>query len=87
VVLSSQLPWEAFASIAISMMNRDIDRSGLCPPMVLGALSIKHQENIADSGPIAAIQENVYLQFFIGLKEFSMKPIVDPHCLLNSTKE
>jgi IS5 family transposase len=78
VVLSNNVPWDAFASIYISMMNRNIGRPGLCPHMVLGALIIKHQENLDDRGVIAAIQENVYLLFFVGLKEFSTHPIFDP---------
>jgi hypothetical protein len=46
--------------------------------MLLGALLIKHQENLADRGAIAANQENVYLQFFVGIKEFSTELIFDP---------
>jgi len=64
VVLSIHVPWDAFASISISMMNRNIGRPGLCPRMVLGALVIKHQENLDDSRVIAAIQENVFPAFF-----------------------
>jgi IS5 family transposase len=86
VVLSSQVPWDAFASIYISMMNRNIGRPGLCPRMVLGALIIKHQENLDDRGVIVAIQENVYMQYFVGLKEFSTKPIFDPSLFVELRK-
>mgnify|MGYP006080637223 CR=1 FL=1 len=86
VVLSNNVPWDAFASIYISMMNRNIGRPGLCPRMVLGALIIKHQENLDDRGVIAAIQENVYMQFFVGLKEFSTKPIFDPSLFVEIRK-
>jgi hypothetical protein len=86
VVLRSQVPWDAFASITISMMNRNIGRPGLCPRMVLGALILKHQENLDDSRVIAAIQENVCMQFFIGLKEFSTKRIFDPSLFVELRK-
>jgi IS5 family transposase len=86
VVFSCQVPWDAFASITISMMNRNIGRPGLCPLMVLGALIIKHQENLDDSRVIAAIQENVCMQFFVGLKEFSTKPIFDPSLFVEIRK-
>jgi hypothetical protein len=68
------------------MMNRNIGRPGLCPRMVLGALIIKHQENLDDSRVISAIQENVFLQFFVGLKEFSSKPIFDPSLFVELCK-
>ena len=86
VVLSRKIPWDEFASIYISIMNRNIGRPGLSPRMVLGALIIKYQENLDDRGVIAAIQENVYLQFFVGLKDFSTKPIFDPSLFVEIRK-
>jgi IS5 family transposase len=87
LALSSQVPWDDVASIYISMMNRNIGRPGLCPRRVLVALIIKHPENLDDSRVIAAIQENVYMQFFVGLKEFSTKPIFDPSLLVEIRKK
>jgi hypothetical protein len=68
------------------MMNRNIGRPGLFLRMVLGALILKHQENLDDSRVIAAIQENVYMQFFVGLKEFSTQPIFDPSLFVEIRK-
>ena len=77
VELSKIVPWDTFASAYISMMNADFGRPGISPRMVLGALIIKHIEKLDDRGVIAAIQENVYMQFFVGLKEFQTTPIFD----------
>ena len=86
VVLSKLVPWDAFASIYISVMNTDMGRPGISPRMVLGALIIKHKENLDDRGVIATIQENVYMQFFVGLKEFSSSPIFDPSLFVEIRK-
>jgi hypothetical protein len=45
--------------------------------MVLAILRIKHQENLDDSGVIAALEENFYLHFLVELKAFSAKPNFD----------
>lgn len=78
VQLSKVVPWDEFASAYMSMMTVDFGRPGISPRIVLGALIIKHLEKLDDRGVIAAIQENIYMQYFIGLKEFTVKPVFDP---------
>jgi hypothetical protein len=78
VKLSKLVPWDKFAVEYISMMNSEFGRPGTPPRVVLGALIIKHKENLDDRGVIEAIQENVYMQYFLGLSEFSTKPVFDP---------
>ncbi len=56
----------------MSIMNTDWGRPGLSPRMVLGALIIKHMKNLDDRGVIADIQENMYMQYFISLKDLSL---------------
>jgi len=77
VELSKIVPWDKFASIYMSVMSTDMGRQGLSPRLVLGALIIKHLENLDDRGVISSIQENVYMQYFVGLKGFSTQPIFD----------
>ena len=38
--------------------------------IILGAVIIKHHENLSDEGTIEAIQENLYMQYFLGLPTF-----------------
>ena len=78
ITLSKIVPWDRFASAYMSMMNVDFGRPGISPRIVLGALIIKHLEKLDDRGVIAAIQENIYMQYFIGLKEFTPHPVFDP---------
>lgn len=86
VLLSNSVPWDTFASTYSSMMNSGFGRPGISPRMVLGALIIKHQEKLDDRGVIEAIQENVYMQFFVGLKEFNPNPIFDPSLFVEIRK-
>ena len=77
VKMSEVIPWDIFASSYISLMNSTQGRPGVPPRMVLGALIIKHIEKLSDQDVILLIQENVYMQFFVGLKEFQTAPIFD----------
>lgn len=45
--------------------------------MIIGALIIKHKMNLSDEETILAIQENPYMQYFVGLSEFTDQPIFD----------
>ena len=86
VRLSLVVPWDRFATSYISLMNSDFGRPGISPRLVLGALIIKHKEKLDDRGVIAAIQENIYMQFFVGLKEFNPNPIFDPSLFVEIRK-
>jgi len=77
VKLSKVVPWGSFATIYMSVMNSEIGRPGLSPRMVLGALIIKHLEKLDDRSVISNIQENIYMQYFVGLKGFCPNPIFD----------
>lgn len=77
VRLAEIVPWETFANLYISLMNTKQGRPGISPRIVLGALIIKHKENLSDEKTIQAIQENIYMQFFVGLEGFQTKKIFD----------
>ena len=58
-------------------MNSSQGRPGISPRTILGALIIKHKENLSDEKTIQAIQENVYMHFFVGLEGFQTDKIFD----------
>ncbi len=60
------------------MMDGRQGRPAVSPRIVLGAMIIKHMEKLDDRGVILAIQENIYMQYFVGLKEFTVDPEFDP---------
>jgi len=67
-------------------MNIDFGRPGVSPRTVLGALIIKHIKCLDDRGTIEEIQENPYLQFFVGLNGFTTEPIFDPSLFVDIRK-
>lgn len=86
VKLSQVVPWDEFASAYMTMMNGGFGRPGVSPRIVLGALIIKHLEKLDDRGVIQAIQENIYMQYFVGLKEFTIDPVFDPSLFVEIRK-
>ncbi|MCB9234160.1 MAG: transposase [Bacteroidia bacterium] len=46
--------------------------------LVIGAVIIKHKMKLSDREVIAQIQENPYLQSFVGLEKFTTQPVSDP---------
>lgn len=86
VKLSQVVPWDEFASAYMSMMDSTQGRPAVSPRIVLGALIIKHMEKLDDRGVILAIQENIYMQYFVGLKEFTVEPVFDPSLFVKIRK-
>src|SRR6056297_1711460 len=86
VKLAKVVPWDKFASIYISMMNKSFGRPAVSPRIVLGALIIKHKEKLDDRGVVDVIQENPYMQFSLGLKEFNPHPVFDPSLFVEIRK-
>lgn len=77
VKLAQVVPWDSFATLYMSIMNSEVGRPGISPRIVLGALIIKHIEKLDDRRVISNIQENIYMQYFVGLKGFCSTPIFD----------
>lgn len=86
VRLSVIVPWDLFANIYMKTMNIDFGRPGVSPRTVLGALIIKHIRNLDDRGTIEEIQENPYMQYFIGLSGFTTEQVFDPSLFVDIRK-
>jgi len=86
VKLSKVVPWDKFASVYMKKMRSDFGRPGISPRTVLGAMIIKHMEKLDDRGVIEAVQENIYMQYFVGLKGFQAEPIFH-HSLFSTLRE
>jgi len=67
-------------------MDASQGRPIISPRIVLGALIIKHKENLSDKKTIQAIQENIYMQFFVGLSGFQTKVIFDSSLFVSIRK-
>ena len=54
--------------------------------IVLGALIIKHHEELSDEGTIYSIKENLYMQYFIGLSSFKRDAVFAPSLFVEIRK-
>ena len=81
VKLAQQIPWDELAKIYAESLSEDMGRPCKDARLVIGAIIIKHKKGLPDEEVIPEIQENPYLQYFVGLKEFTHDPIFDPSLL------
>lgn len=86
VLLSKVVPWDKFATVYLKAMDTGTGRPSISPRIVFGALIIKHIEGLDDRGTIAIIQENPYMQYFLGLEEFDPNPVFDPSLFVEIRK-
>lgn len=78
IELGDTLPWAEIEKLYNKRLNNGKRGAGNKPArMIIGALVIKHKMNLSDEETILAIQENPYMQYFVGLSEFTDKPIFD----------
>ena len=72
------MPWDKIERIYNKSLRNQHSGGGNKPArMVIGALIIKHKMNLSDEETIRLIAENPYMQYFIGLEEFTSKPVFD----------
>ncbi len=83
VKLAGCIPWDKLANIYYRKMNSDFGAPSLSARMVIGAVIIKHMLNIDDREVVAQIQENMYLQYFVGLSSFTTKEPFDPSLMVS----
>ena len=70
VKLAGLMPWERIEEIYAQNMSQEKGRTAIPARIAFGAIFIKESENLTDEGTVAAIQENPYMQYFLGLQEF-----------------
>ena len=58
-------------------MNQSTGRPAIKARVVIGALIIKHKLVLSDRETVGQIQENPYLQYFIGLESYTSKTPFD----------
>lgn len=71
------IPWDNI----VNMYNKQFNSSEGRPPingrLAIGAVIIKHMLNLTDRETIAQIQENMFMQYFLGYSSFTNEPPFD----------
>ena len=82
VILSQVIPWDLFAKEYYKNFKSNRGAPTKDARLVLGVVIIKHYLKLDDEGLIELIQENPYMQYFLGLTAFTSKPVMDPSLLV-----
>jgi len=87
VILSKQIPWEEIEQ-AYAQNFEDSDTGTVAKParLALGALIIKERLGLSDRETVLQIQENPYLQYFLGFPEYLDEVPFDPSLMVHFRK-
>jgi len=86
VVLSKIVPWEEFAWLYYKNFKSNRGAPTKDARLVLGVIIIKHIMKTDDRGVIEMIQENPYMQYFLGLEAFTYEQVMTPSLLVSIRK-
>lgn len=86
IVLARLVPWELAEQIYHEGLCEDFGAPIIPSRTALGALLVKERLGLTDRETVAAIQENPYLQFFIGCEEFTSDRPFDPSLMVDFRK-
>ena len=73
VEMSQCIPWDALAEGYYQDLSTTQGRPSKDARLVIGAVIIKHKLCLSDEETVAQIQENPYLQYFVGLAGYQME--------------
>lgn len=77
VILADKLPWDELANIYYRSISPGMGAPAKDARLVIGALIIKHTLGLDDRETIETIRENMYLQYFLGLCEYTYYDVFD----------
>ena len=86
VKLAEIMPWDHIEEIYLRTMSVETGRRAFPSRIAFGAIFIKEFKNLTDEECVAAIQENPYMQYFLGLHAFDQKPLFDPSMMVHFRK-
>ena len=72
IVLARRIPWDELVNVYQKQMgNSKTGADRINPRVVIGSLIIKHMCDLSDRETLQQIQENMYMQYFLGFSSFS----------------
>ena len=79
VTLAHSLPWADIEKEYNRYLSNDRSgASGKPARIIVGALIIKHIENLSDERTLEAISENPFMQYFLGMPRFTYTRVFNP---------
>ncbi len=86
VRLADIVPWAHIEGIYKQNMSSETGRPALSSRIAFGAIFIKEYDHLTDGRTVEDIQENPYMQYFLGLREFHSEPLFDPSMMVHFRK-
>jgi len=86
VRMAQLIPWDEIEQEYAKLFENDIGNVAKPARMALGALIIKEKCGCSDIETVEQIKENPYLQWFIGLKEYTTEAPFDPSLMVHFRK-
>ncbi len=86
VKLAALIPWEEFEADYAEQLSEDMGAPAKSFRIALGALIIKEKLGTSDSETVEQIRENPYLQYFLGLSQYSDKAPFDASMFVHFRK-
>jgi hypothetical protein len=86
VTMSQCIPWDALAEGYYQGLSLKQGRPTKDARLVIGAVIIKHKLCLSDEETVAQIQENPYLQYFVGLAGYQMEAPFAPSLFVEIRK-
>jgi hypothetical protein len=77
VKLGESMPWDALARIYYRSMSSDMGAPAIDARIIIGAMIIKHKLKLDDRETIETIRENMYMEYFLGLSEYTYEDVFD----------
>jgi IS5 family transposase len=74
VKLAEMIPWEEFEASYAAHFDPSQGAPAKSFRLALGALIIKERLGVTDAETVEQVRENPYLQYFLGLSEYSDRP-------------
>lgn len=78
IKLSQVIPWDKIVESYDRQFNAIEGRPPISGRVVLGALIIKHMLNLTDEETIHQIEENMFMQYFLGYSSFTNESVFSP---------
>ena len=86
VKMARLAPWDFVEDIYLESMSQENGARAFSARIAFGALYIKENENLTDERTVEYIAENPYMQYFLGLHEYTDTALFDPSMMVHFRK-
>jgi hypothetical protein len=86
VKMGQCIPWDDLAEFYYQELSTETGRPAKDARLVIGAVIIKHKRSLSDVETVLQIQENPYMQYFVGLAGYQMEAPFAPSLLVEIRK-